>query len=965
MDRCRVAPLTALVAALLAPAVCAGEAPDADRVAAWRTRVEADWLTPQAIDQVRGAPQKATRTGPAGVTAVQDAAGGVDGCKTGEWGFHTANEKDPWWHVDLGRVQPLARVVLYNRCQQGMAQRMKDFSLLLSADGAAWAEAYRHGGKVFYGATDKKPLVIPLDGKEARFVRIRLNGTSYFHLDEVEVYAPADAKKNVALGRPADQSSTSQWSARHGPAAVAVGTVEFPLAQVVERGRRLARDLRKKGVDVAPHLKTLDDVAAGAKDAAGDAAKALYLKARWAVRHLVFSNPLLDFDRLLFAKRAPGTFPHMSDQYYGWWSRGGGGIYILENLGADREPALRCLTDGMPEGSFLRPDLSCDGSRILFAYARYYPHVASVADKVAKDKLPEDAFYHVYEMNADGTNRRRLTRGRYDDFDARYLPDGEIVFLSTRRGQAVQCGKASAAATIQNDRLPDSYVRCGGGNSRPVAIYTLHVMDSGGGHLRAISAFENFEWTPSVAADGRILYARWDYVDRYNNAFMSLWSTNPDGTNPLAVYGNYTRSPHCIFEARTIPDSTKIIFTASAHHSNTGGSLVLLDPDVGVDGPEPLTRLTPEVCFPETEGWSNTYYLNPWPLSETYYLVAWSTCRLPPHTRVWDQRNPANALGLYVYDAFGNLELLYRDPEISSQCPIPLRPRTRPGAVASRTEWDGVQEGRFLLQNVYDGLGSVERGTIERLRIVAMPAKVQPQMNQPMLGVTREDPGKCVLGTVPVETDGSAYFRVPSGVAVFFQALDSSGRAVQTMRGLTYVQAGQALACIGCHERRDTAPATIRPLAMAREPSRLTPGPDGSWPLRFDRLVQPVLDRHCAGCHKPGGKEKAVAKLDLTSKKAYASLTNYGGKQGVREDIVAAYKQPTSVPGAGLTATSPILRILTQGKGHNDVKLSRDDLERLATWLDLYGQYLGSFSPEQEQHLIALRAEWTDLLEPR
>ena len=965
MGRPRVALLTMLAAATLAaPAVCA-DTPPAGDATAWRARVEVDWLTPQALDQVRGAPGKRTPRGRPKVTCVQDAAGGVDGRKTGEWGFHTANEKDPWWQVDLGETRPLGRVVLYNRCQQGMAERMRDFSLLLSGDGETWREAYRHDGRVFYGATDKKPLVIPLEGKQTRFLRIRLSGTSYFHLDEVEVYGAADPKRNIALGRPADQSSISTWSARHGPPVAVAGTVDFPIAQVIERGRRLAADLRRKGVAVAPHLKTFDAVAAAAKDAAGDRAKALYLKARWAVRQLVFSNPLLNFDRLIFAKRAPGTFPHMSDQYYGWWSRGGGGVYILEGFGAGGPPTVTCLTDGMPEGSFLRPDLSCDGKRVLFAYARYYPHVASVANKVAKDQLPEEAFYHVYEMNVDGTGRRCLTRGRYDDFDARYLPDGQIVFLSTRRGQAVQCGRASAAATVADGALPDSYVRCGGGNSRPVAIYTLHVMDSGGGNLRGISAFENFEWTPSVAADGRILYARWDYIDRHNNAFMSLWSTNPDGTNPLAVYGNYTPSPHCIFEARTIPDSTKLIFTASAHHSNTGGSLVLLDPDVGVDGAGPLTRLTPEVCFPETEGWPNTYYLNPWPLSETYYLVAWSTKRLPPHTRVSDQRNPANALGLYVYDAFGNLELLYRDADISSQCPIPLRPRARPGSIATRTKWDGVQEGRLLLQNVYDGLGGVARGTVKRLRIVAMPSKVQPQMNMPVLGVTREDPGKCVLGTVPVETDGSAYFRVPSGVAVFFQALDSRGRAVQTMRGLTYVQPGQTLGCIGCHERRDTAPATTRPLAMARKPSRLTPGVEGSWPLRFDRLVQPVLDTHCVRCHKVGGKLEAVAKLDLTPEKAYQSLTNYGGKQGLREHVTTAYKRATSAVGACAAANSPILRLLTEGKGHNDVTLSRDDTERLITWLDLYAQQLGSFSAEQEQRLIALRGRWTNLLEPR
>ncbi len=201
-----------------------------------------------------------------------------------------------------------------------------------------------------------------------------------------------------------------------------------------------------------------------------------------------------------------------------------------------------------------------------------------------------------------------------------------------------------AMATIEQT-LPDSYVRCGGDNWRPVPVFTLHRIDGDGGDIRPISAFENFEWTPSVAADGRILYARWDYIDRFNGPFMSLWSTNPTGTNPQLVYGNYTSRPQCVFEARAVPNSQKLVFTAAAHHSNMGGSLVLLDRTRGTEHERPLTRLTPDVCFPETEGWPRHYYANPYPLSEEYFLVAWSDKPLPPHSFVTtDERNPLNPL---------------------------------------------------------------------------------------------------------------------------------------------------------------------------------------------------------------------------------------------------------------------------------------------------------------------------------
>jgi hypothetical protein len=936
-------------------------APAAEPAATFAAQVEAQWLSPEGLAQARGAPATVSS-----VKTSEDARGAVDGVKNGKWGMHTAVESNPWWQVDLGEVQPLSCALVFNRCD-AFAERTSRLLLLLSDDGKTWREAYRHNGTVFYGFTDTKPLKISLDGAKARFVRIQLPGNVYLHLDEVEIFSPQDPAKNLALGKTADQSSTSQWSVAHTVAAAA--QADYPVTEVLSRGRRLADDLADAGTDVAAGRQTLAEVeqalAALAADAPADVRRPQYLKARWAVRKLALANPLLDFDAIVFAKHAPTLFPHMSDQYYGWWSRPGGGIFILDGFKGD-SPRVRRLTASLPDGSFLRPELSHDGKRILFAYCKFYPHVADVKNKVAKDDLPEDSFYHLYEMNIDGTGLRQVTRGRYDDFDGRYLPTGEIVFLSTRRGQAVQCTLKTAAETLRTT-MPDSYVRCGGGPSRPVAVYTLHTMDSGGKNLRVISPFESFEWTPSIAADGRILYARWDYVDRNNMPYMKLWATNPDGTNALAVWGNFMRSPQCAFEAMSIPGSHKIVFTAGAHHSITGGTLAVLDPGLGVDGLEPITRLTPEVCFPESDGWPTTYYASPWPLSEKYYLAAWSNKPLPPHTRMQpgDKRNPPNAQGLYLYDAFRNLELLYRDPAISSLCPIPVRPRQKPPLMASTVAWDGPQEGKVLVQSVYFGLSCVEPGTVKRLRVVAVPAKVQPEMNTPMLGVTRDDPGKCVLGTVPVEEDGSAYFRVPSGVSIFFQALDAQGKALQTMRTVTYVQPGQTLSCLGCHDRRDKVPLSVRATASDREASKITPGPEGSWPLRFDRLVQPVLDKYCVSCHRPDATDKAAAKFDLTPAKAYQSLVNYGGKESVHDRVLERYREGRSIALECDAAKTPLTPLLLEGKGHYDVKLDADAIERLFTWMDTYGQHLGSFSAEQESRLLVLRKEWSDLLEDR
>jgi hypothetical protein len=737
---------------------------------------------------------------------------------------------------------------------------------------------------------------------------------------------------------------------------------KYPVEKIIERGSILAERLEQMGVDAAAAREALAEVADEMRRQ-GDAIreqdrKRLYLRARWAIRELSLSNPLLDFDDILFVKRAPNRYLCHCDEYLSWWSRPGGEVCILENF--HHQPRLRSLTkDLLPPGDTTRPELSYDGRRVLFGYCRNYPDLWRMPNKLDKSMIPEDAFYHLYEMNLDGSGGlRRLTHGKYDDFDGRYLPDGQIVFNSTRRGQFLQCGGDSARATNAAD-LPDSFVRCGGDAFRPVSIHTLHVMGPDGENMRAISPFESFEWNPSVAADGRILYARWDYVDRHKMWHMGLWSMLPNGHGVRAVFGNFTQGPYSFFEARSVPGSQKIVFTASGHHAHAGGALVLLDTTKGVDGPQAMAKLTPEIPYPEHDGWPQSYYANPYPLSEEFYLASWSDQKLPViiSTQI-------NGLGVYLFDAFGNLELLYRDPKIASMCPLPVKPRPTPAAVPTDADWEApLAEGAMFLQDVYVGdLREVPRGSVQRLRVVGIPPKMHPNMNRPSLGVTEDDPAKFVLGTVPVKEDGSAFFRVPAGMPMFFQALDADGVALQTMRSAAYVPPGKTLSCVGCHDHRQTAPPPRSAVAALREPSKLEPGPEGSWPLSFAALMQPVLDRACIGCHAPGA-EGDGAKIDLTAAAAYDTLVNYGGEQSVRKHVLGRYDARRSLAGGGAAATSPLLKLLRDG--HYDVTLTADDMERLVIWLDTYGQRTGSSDPDQEEELRELRERLAPLLVER
>ncbi len=300
-------------------------------------QLEADWLQENAV---RGVP--VAQSGE--ITPEEDAAGGCDGVIDGLWGFHTALEIDPWWQIDLKRPMSLDQIHIYNRCDHtvGRASRLL---VLLSKDGNRWEQIYQHDGTTFYGHTDGKPLVVNLEGKTARYVRIQLPGNACLHLDEVEVYETnfyTETNRSVETDL-ATQNSTCEHSTRSVPAHNSgpplLPTMRKPVgyatATHVQRNVFLAADLMQAGVDVARQMTTLQQAALRLQQPntlPGPAAEELYLDVRCAGRRMSLANPLLDFDDLLFVKRHPSTYPHMSDQYYGWWSRPGGGLYILEDF---------------------------------------------------------------------------------------------------------------------------------------------------------------------------------------------------------------------------------------------------------------------------------------------------------------------------------------------------------------------------------------------------------------------------------------------------------------------------------------------------------------------------------------------------------------------------------------------------------------------------------------------------------
>ena len=954
------------------------ETPSSPETDDFRQQVESDWLKQEQLrfgSSVASSPI---------TPEEEDAAGGCDGiidsvaagAPIGHYGFHTDSEPSPWWQVRLDQATTIGRVVVYNATAPDKAKDAHDLQVLLSQDGENWTCVYKHDGTEFCGSG--KPLIALFSPTSVLFVRVQLpeGAPRYLRLEEIEVYAPNDST-NLALNRPATQSSVSQYSIAEKaqqPAADADAVVftSQRLQDIIAGGRQLVehiRELGEKNIESElAHLNRLEKELGGLDLNTPDLQDKLvnlFFKIQWTIRSAAFKNPLLDFDDLVFVKRLPGNFRCHCDEYLSYWSRPGGELCILENFKTDR-PIVKSLTAGLlPPGDITRPELSYDGRRVLFSYCRYYDFVQEHPDKLDKDNIPEDAYYHLYEINIDGSGLRKLTHGKYEDFYGQYLPCGDIVFLSTRRGTFLTPDKNSGYLTMLEDSLPNSFVRCGGGPERPVAIHTLHRMGPNGENIHAISPFESFEWNPTILNDGRVLYTRWDYVDRHMMWNMGLWTTFPDGSFPREYFGNYLRVLYSYLEPRAVPNSHKVVFTASPHHGHAEGSLVLLDMRRGTDTVDAITRLTPEVVFPEFEGFPQTFFANPYPLSEQDYLVAWSSLPIIPFEYVGSPpyTSPSRASGqaLYLFDSFGNMNFLHESADMIASFPMPLKSRPVPPEISDPEILSDRNFEPMFVQDVYRGtLDSFPRGAVKKLRIMGVPLKTHPVMNYPSIGLLGDDTGKFVLGTVPVHEDGSAYFYVPTSMPIFFQALDENDTVVQTMRSATYVQPGQPHSCVGCHESRmTTTPFTVnqRPLALRESPSLITLEMRGSWPLDYDVLVQNVLDNQCVDCHRPGQKGESLL---LTGDHSYGNLINWGGERSISSLMWKQYEQAETVAGKCIASQSALIDLLKTE--HYGVEFDEHTFKSLQLWADLYAQRKGCFDSTQEETVKKFRTKIAPIL---
>jgi len=679
------------------------------------------------------------------------------------------------------------------------------------------------------------------------------------------------------------------------------------------------------------------------KAASGDVDKYLAVFRTMKAERMKFlsGQSALDFDSILINRNPPPGYSHNGDQHLGRHSRLGKGLTILTDWKSGTPKVKTILEGKMPPGSYRNPDLSYDGKRVLFAFCDH------------TEQETRHRRFFIYEAAIDGSWVRQLTGTKRDKFqtwdnratvliednDPCYLPDGGIVFISSR------C---------------QSFGRCHGGRYNPA--WNLHRCDKDGNNIKQLSFGNENEVEPSVLNDGRIVFTRWEYTNRHEMWFHKLWWCRPDGTSVAHFFGNDMIVPHQFLEASAIAGTHKVVCTAQGHHSYNTGTTVVIDTNIDENGEHAIKHITPETPYSETKGWPNPHYSHPYPLTEDLFLV--SRANHPVHNQ--GRYPPAADRAIYLIDSFGGRDKIYEDPEVASFSPIPVRPRKRPPVLPSMLPPSAELYGIVALQNAYltrkenDPNGIIKPGMIKAIRINALG--VQPRASRVSCTMTvPNDLPKKVLGTVPVSEDGSAVFRVPANVSLQVQTLDKNGMAILTEKSLFYMQPGERRSCVGCHEAVGTTPPMKTVARMSRmKPVDLTPsaGPQYRGGMSFARTVQPVLDRYCIKCH---GLEKTEKKVNLMYvktgrypnslmeivKRGDHRIGDKGYSGGRYKGTNVTYN--ISHPRHFFAWSNSVAQKLANGDKHHKklIDIDRESYMRIIEWLDLNGQCFGDLFPNR------------------
>ncbi|MDR1957678.1 MAG: hypothetical protein LBQ54_01290 [Planctomycetaceae bacterium] len=680
--------------------------------------------------------------------------------------------------------------------------------------------------------------------------------------------------------------------------------------------------------------------------------KELYFAVRTVKREIMFKNPVINFDTIVYndAPYPEGSESHHETRHIlGYMAVPGGRLMALKGLNPGGHQT-KILPQEPLHGTFWRYDVSFDAKKLLVSFK---PH--------------NEKTFHLYEVDLTDQNLnenniaspkvRQLTSGMFDDLDPIYLTDGKNIMFTTTRGYL--------------------YVRCMPPTNAPVMAKMPLDTKPGDKNLYIVSRNGEPEYTPSLMADGRILYTRWEYTDKPLWRCQSLWTMNQDGTLVQTFWGNQSVWPDLLKDARQIPGSQRIMFTGSAHHEWFAGSIGIIDPEKGLNFPDGLTKVTQEVAWPEsgngpvdpkeTEDYHRSNYsayYSPYPLSEKDFLVS---------------ANRHGKFILLLMDTNGNREIINEGVHNIFDAQ-PLRPRSVPPVQIDRTEmptWETrntPKTGVLYSNNVYDNAPQELKDKAKYLRIWSIEHKTytywykRPYISTgPVVSAVQSEGVKKIIGTVPIEDDGSVSFTAPSGIALHFQLLDKDQLALQTMKSFTGVMPGEYRGCLGCHESHNHSVVQGGSgKALKRQPSDIQPVPWKDISVGYERYVQPVLDKYCGKCHEDSSS-KAYAKFNMTLrpgpngfKEPYWTLLGapswggaYHGDRNANNgfgwaDTILVEGYDTNDPAGyathpAMTKLSYKSRLIDRMRSgtHNNVKVTGDDLLRVILWVDAMGPYIG------------------------
>ena len=670
----------------------------------------------------------------------------------------------------------------------------------------------------------------------------------------------------------------------------------------------------------------------GDEQAIADARKALDNK-----KAILLGNPLLDADKIVAVRYKLGSTarqamaPSLGTQANNWSNqesarRSGFDAEIVElsNLRGDMQ-MKSIFKPIVPDASIADLRMHWDANRVMFTTLMG----------------ENDKRWNVYEVKLDGTGCKKLIENEEPDlefYDGTYLPDGRIIANSNIGYQGVPC--------VSGDD--------------PVGNMVLYTPEQK--NLRRLTFDQDANWNPVVMNNGRVMYTRWEYTDLTHYYSRIVMHMNPDGTENKALYGSGSMFPNSTFDIQPLPGhGSAFVGIISGHHGVArSGRLIIFDPTKGRKNVQGMVQEIPhrnrpiqELIKDELVNGVWPQFVKPTPLNDKYFLVA---AKLDPQS-LW---------GLYLVDIYDNVTCLMQAEGEGYISPILVKETKTPPAIPDRVKLN-EKEATIFIQDIYEGEGlrGIPRGTVKELRLHAYEyAYVKTRSDHNWHGIQSGWDIKRLLGTVPVEEDGSAIFKVPANTPISIQPIDKDGVAVQWMRSWVTGQPGEVVSCIGCHEDQNQIPIPKRVMASQKAAVPLKAPEGGVRSFTFDLEIQPILDRACIACHNGEGKAfdlRGGKKDKLGYGTSYLNIHPYVHRQGGEGDMVVL--QPYEYH----PNTSELVRILK--KGHHNVKLTDAEWLKLYNWIDYNAPDKGYFDanvlgkeiiPYQGFDQIERRKELTD-----